>query len=523
MKRILKCTKDTYITNKIIGGQRQEEGNVGLAGTLDLFKLYDESHLSGTSEPVEVSRALLKFDYSSIETLVSSSRISLSDPSFKCYLKMFNIVGGQPTPRNFNLSVFPLAVNFEEGFGNDIATFQHVNAANWLSSSNGSLWNVSGCFASGAIGQTNVDYFVSGNLSGISESLGLSVYFDRGDENLTLDITKLVSASVCGLIPNHGIRLSFDTIKENDDQSYFVKRFGSRHTTNTSFHPYVEMCYDDSIEDNFLNSYFETSNKIFLYNVVRGEYRNFFDVSGNEITGSNCVNLTLVGSHSYNYMTNSWSITHSASINYLTSSVAYFSSSFSGSLLKTGIYYSTFSMNPQTNPELRQFLSGASSINLLPRWQSANFGETLKVGSSWLNINSSLETEINGEDRNIVTNITNLKQEYTKNEEPRLRVFIQDYNNEMKYSRVPKLLTSEVFSKMFWRLKEAHSKKVVFDFDTINNSTKLSSDGNGMWFDFDMSSLSSEKVYEFEFLVKENGLKDYLILNQGFRFKVLSS
>jgi hypothetical protein len=140
-----------------------------------------------------------------------------------------------------------------------------------------------------------------------------------------------------------------------------------------------------------------------------------------------------------------------------------------------------------------------------------------------LNINSNLETEINGEDRNIVMNITNLKQEYTKNEEPRLRVFIQDYNNEMKYSRVPKLLTSEVFSKMFWRLKEANSKKIIFDFDTTNNSTKLSSDGNGMWFDFDMSSLSSEKIYEFEFLIKENGLKDYLILNQGFRFKVLSS
>ena len=43
MYRILKAKKDTYVTNRIINNKfRATDANVGQAGTLDLFKLYDE-------------------------------------------------------------------------------------------------------------------------------------------------------------------------------------------------------------------------------------------------------------------------------------------------------------------------------------------------------------------------------------------------------------------------------------------------------------------------------------------------
>ena len=52
MYRILSASRDTYITNKIINGEfRAVDSNVGEAGTLDLFKLYDESFLTGTTNP----------------------------------------------------------------------------------------------------------------------------------------------------------------------------------------------------------------------------------------------------------------------------------------------------------------------------------------------------------------------------------------------------------------------------------------------------------------------------------------
>ena len=45
MYRILTASKDTYITNKIINNSfRATDANLGSAGTLDLFKLYDENN-----------------------------------------------------------------------------------------------------------------------------------------------------------------------------------------------------------------------------------------------------------------------------------------------------------------------------------------------------------------------------------------------------------------------------------------------------------------------------------------------
>ena len=43
-------SKDTYITNKIIGNSSRAEGaNVGYASTVDLFKLYGETTLKGVA------------------------------------------------------------------------------------------------------------------------------------------------------------------------------------------------------------------------------------------------------------------------------------------------------------------------------------------------------------------------------------------------------------------------------------------------------------------------------------------
>ena len=64
MKIFLTCSDDTYITNKIIASSRKEDSNVGRAGTLDLFKLYDESN---AAEQTELSRILTKFDLSKLK------------------------------------------------------------------------------------------------------------------------------------------------------------------------------------------------------------------------------------------------------------------------------------------------------------------------------------------------------------------------------------------------------------------------------------------------------------------------
>ncbi len=68
MYRIISASKDTYITNRIINSKfRATDANVGNAGTLDLFKLYNESNLSRVDYPIENSRLLIKFDLSEVK------------------------------------------------------------------------------------------------------------------------------------------------------------------------------------------------------------------------------------------------------------------------------------------------------------------------------------------------------------------------------------------------------------------------------------------------------------------------
>ena len=75
MYRILTASKDTYITNKIIDNSfRATDANVGSAGSLDLFKLYNENILSGEPSPAEISRILVKFPINEISTMDSQGQ-----------------------------------------------------------------------------------------------------------------------------------------------------------------------------------------------------------------------------------------------------------------------------------------------------------------------------------------------------------------------------------------------------------------------------------------------------------------
>ena len=102
MQRILTASKDTYITNKIVNNSiRATDANVGSAGSLDLFKLYDENTISGETEPIELSRILIKFPIEEITTMDNAGIIDVNDDSFKCVLKLHDVYGGQTTPSNF--------------------------------------------------------------------------------------------------------------------------------------------------------------------------------------------------------------------------------------------------------------------------------------------------------------------------------------------------------------------------------------------------------------------------------------
>ena len=136
MHRILTASKDTYITNKIINNKfRATDANVGSAGTLDLFKLYNENSISGETKPIELTRLLIKFPISEITKMDTDGVLDINDNSFKCEVRLHDVYGGQTTPSNFEVVLFPLAVGFEEGPGMDVVKFSDVGSSNFITSS----------------------------------------------------------------------------------------------------------------------------------------------------------------------------------------------------------------------------------------------------------------------------------------------------------------------------------------------------------------------------------------------------
>ena len=144
---------------------RATDANTGRAGSLDRFKMYSESTLSGSSDPIELSRILIKFDLDPLRALTAST-LDYTHDSFKCTLKLHDVYGGQTTPSNFKLIAFPLSRSFDEGVGRDIINFRDLDSSNFLTSSvsgeSASLWYLSGANMQGLLGSDDIDIISSG-------------------------------------------------------------------------------------------------------------------------------------------------------------------------------------------------------------------------------------------------------------------------------------------------------------------------------------------------------------------------
>jgi hypothetical protein len=297
MYRILSASKDNYITNKIINNSfRATDANTGQAGTIDIFKLYEEATSGSDTSPTEVSRGLIKFNLKPLRDLTGST-LDFSAESFKCTMNLYDVYGGQTTPSNFKMQIFPLSRSFDEGIGRDVINFEDIDAANFITASvsgdTPSLWYMSGANKSGFLGSPDIDIISSGTLTGSSDTEGINLWveqtFAKGDENLSVDITTVISGILSNQIPDHGFRISLSGTQETDKKTRFVKRFGSRHSTNIAVRPKIVAVWDDTIRDNHRSFYFDMTGSLFLNNSVRSTLRHIVSgTAATPITESNC-------------------------------------------------------------------------------------------------------------------------------------------------------------------------------------------------------------------------------------------
>tara|TARA_B100001123_G_scaffold437566_1_gene570028 strand:- start:15343 stop:16950 length:1608 start_codon:yes stop_codon:yes gene_type:complete len=518
----LTASKDTYITNKIISNAfSASDANTGKASTIDLFKLYDESFLTGVDNPVELSRGLIKFDFERIEKL-SRENLNLDGSDFKCTLELFDIMGGQVTPTNFTLMLFPLSQSFDEGIGKNVVSFSDLDVANFVTASykNASnvAWYLSGANAQGTIDKTSgtgypadIDIIVSGNLNdgNGTTGLGVSQLFKQGSENLSMDVTTIVSATIAGVLPDCGWRLSFTGSEENDAKTRFVKRFASRHVRDKTKIPRLVVTYDDTIKDQHQNLFFDLTGSVFLKNFKRGIPASILSgTAASEVTGTDCMILKI---ESGSYSKQISASQHQAGTKVLNNSISAAGADTRIFNYMTGVYSASFAISSQDtgvifgSTRVIDFVIASGSITFDEIWGSVDGKVGYYTGS--LTVGRNDPTSFNIAPKRLDMIVTNAKNSYKSNEKVMFRVFVRDFAANQKAARLPYNLKSVILEEVYYRIRDIDDDYVWVPFEEKNNATRLSSDSKGMFFETYVDYLPKGRTYTIDFLIKEAGLE----------------
>jgi len=508
MKIFCTASDDAYITDKIIQERfRAIDANTGRAGTLDLFKLYDETRLLGSSSQPETTRILIKFDLTKARELMSKN-LNISSQDFNAKIKLFDIRSGHSVPSNFTIIAHPLNQKFDEGIGRNLTSFSDLDATNYITASinkgSVSAWFVSGANHEGLLGSNDIDIIGSGTVANTHYYFYGTQHFENGTEDLSIDVTKTISGTLAGYIPDQGFRIAFSGSDDTDKKSRFIKRFGSRHSANPLIRPRLEISFDDSIQDNRGNFYFDSSGSIFIQNSLRSSLSNL-KVSENEVLGKDCLKVKLVkGNYSKTIL----------------------GSQHTGTLVtgQTGIYSASFYIDSEDSSEyspgksLSSLISQDKKVKFDEYWYSLDGTKGFYTGSLTINLevpsNSFIESDVD-------LYSLNSKTQYNFDDEDRIILFGQDRSDKKEKSSRKRLKRkSEIFDNVHYRVLDADSLFVVFDFDETNNSTRVSTDSNGMYFDFHFNVLPRGRAYLFEFLLVSKNTKK-IIRDKRSRFTVI--
>ncbi len=501
---IITASADTYITDKIISNKfRATDANVGQAGTLDLFKLFDESMFTSgstlvTSSVHELSRILTRFDYTDVVPLTSES-LDINHSSFRATLKLFDVASGAPVPRDFSIVAYPLAIGFDEGSGRSVSQFSDVDVCNFITASVNSgtptVWNVTGSGKPGYLGDSSVDFWLSGSIGGSVLDFGATQYFESGLGNVELDVTNVVSSSIANNIPPNGFRISFSGSDETDSKTRFVKRFISRHSKNTLLRPQLLLTWDNSIHDDHLNLQFNVSSSLFLKNFVSGRPANIVSGSSlSELTGQNCITLRFVSGSG-----TSQEKTFNVAASQHTGSTT-------GAGMK-GVYSGTFNLDQFNSTFFGESPRYVDEIDLQEIWSSNDKTVGFYTGSIKIKKNDRSIAGFSG--RRLLVTTVNAQPEYRQGTEAAIRLYIEDLDAAAKEKsyKLPRKKDSMVFERAWYRVMDKETKTVIVPFDKKRNSTRLSSDADGMYISFLTAGLPKGRTITLELLVDDQGIE----------------
>tara|TARA_Y100000593_G_scaffold24206_2_gene48071 strand:+ start:13807 stop:15306 length:1500 start_codon:yes stop_codon:yes gene_type:complete len=491
------ASADTTITNAYKSGlaTRGTGSNMGESDITEIFSIYSQVSSSTDGASVEKSRALYKFPITAISDDRTANTIPASG-SVSFYLRLFNAVHSQTLPRQFTLVASAISQSWDEGEGLDMEGYTDKGYANWISASSTTAW-----VSEGGNFLTSSDYDYTSNI--------YTQYFDRGTEDLEIDISDLVEKWIAGTgaggYDNFGIAVYLTGSQEDGSTSgsFYTKKFFARGTQYFNKRPLIEARWDSAKKDNAGSFYLSSAlappadnlNNIYLYNNIRGQYQDIPGVGTSHMLVS--LYSTLGGDH----------ITLPLGGGVLTNNDA----NITASWVTTGIYSASFAYTS----------SGTTTI--YPVWHSgsglgAHVNTIYHTGSAiTVKTFGSQNYSTNPE---YVTTIKNLKSTYSAEEKPRLRLFIRQKDwSPTIYTKATSVMASEIIDDAYYKVERAIDNLEVISYGTGSTKhTQMSYDISGSYLDLDMSFFEPDYLYNLRFTYYING--QYHEQPEIFKFRV---
>lgn len=182
---------------------------------------------------------------------------------------------------SFDLIFFFIPYEWDEGKGfdfvEDLFRGDHsafsTDGSSWKKYRNFFKWGEDGIYTTEHLSR-ELDLFTNPN-GNKSDIIFAYKHFDKGNEDLELDITEVFNKYITGELCNYGFGIAFAPAYENvveQKMSSYVGFF--THHTNSYFEPYIETTYDEIIEDDRTNFYLDKQNKLYFYASVGGSFVN---------------------------------------------------------------------------------------------------------------------------------------------------------------------------------------------------------------------------------------------------------
>lgn len=468
------ATKDNTISDAFEENlsTRSTGSNAGQADILETFTIYGQVSSSVSGYSKEKSRILIQFDVDKIQEDIDNGIVP---SNAQYYLKMYNASHSRTLPRNYTLEVLELSAEWQEGTGVDLEfggdlTYDIVGS-NWIRRSGSTSWSSQG-------GDITGDPF--------------NVSFPIGNENLETNITSMVTNWRSN---NYGAMIRFSSSLEDQNASYYTKRFYARTTDRYYDKPIVEARWDDSKRDDRGAFYASSSlapaadnlNTLYLYNYVRGRLTNIPAIG----TGEIYVDLYA---------------TLGASAQTLC-----IDTPATGGWVSTGIYSCSVCIS-------------TTETTLYDVWRGSDSDGSVQYHTGTIDVKSHAAYGYVDTGKYIMS-VSNRQKEYYCDQTHRIRIYARNKDwSPSIYTTATNIPNSLVFESASYQVYRIIDDRVVIPYDTgSNQATRLSYDVSGNYFDLDTSYLEPNYSYGINFSIYDTDTATYEQQAFTYKFRVVKN